>query len=348
MIVDDEKLLRNGFRHMADWNSKGIQIISEAINGKDALEKLKEVHPDVVLTDINMPVMNGIELTKEIKKIYPYIIVIILSGYDDYDYIRESMKNGASDYLLKASIDVDDLCEMLQKLKIQENLFPIVSEMSAEEYPLDFDKTKVLQFLETLNFDDLKSYITILISNNSSLPIEYIQELLRDLFFFIQFQLDHLKLLSKYLKTRKYINSTSITLINDHVSAVEWIQLIIDEIAKSCSATKPVSKIKIENVLEIIKSDFKEPNLSLSSIADRLYMNKNYLCDIFKSETNTTINQYIADIRINEAKKLMRTTNKSLYTISEIVGYADYNYFSRVFKKKMGIPPSEYYKMYSK
>lgn len=113
MIVDDEKLLRNGFKHMTDWDSKGIHIISEAINGQDALIKIQQNIPDIVLTDINMPVMNGIELTKRIKESYPNIIVIVLSGYDDYEYVRESMKYGASDYLLKASVDTDEIFDLL-------------------------------------------------------------------------------------------------------------------------------------------------------------------------------------------------------------------------------------------
>lgn len=351
MIVDDEKLLRSGFRHMTDWESKGIQIVGEAINGEDALNKLENIQPDVVLTDINMPVMNGIDLTKQIKAKYPHIIVIILSGYDDYKYIRESMKYGASDYLLKASIDVDGIYEMLHKLNISNNdaFLLNASTIGTDMEPiLQFDKEKILNHLELQQFKNLKIYITEAVKRTSQKDIPLLQDSLRDLFFFIHFHLDRLNLLSKYFEKRKYINNSSVGLITDLAKAIEWISILIDEIEKSCETASPKHKDKIKKVIDIINKQYHEPKLTLSSIAQDLYVNKNYLCDIFKLETGTTINQYISDIRINSAKELIRKSQMTLNDISEKVGYSDYNYFSRVFKKKMGLTPSSYQKMYGK
>ena len=349
MIVDDEKLLRNGFRHMTDWASKGIEIISEAMNGEDALEKLQHVEPDVVLTDINMPVMNGIELTKRIKTLYPHIIVVILSGYDNYDYIRDSMKNGANDYLLKASIDVDDIYEMLQKLHIEEkNNFLSSANSPGEETPMVFDDQKIINFIELKQFQYLTDYVINVLRENEECPISSLQDILRDLLFFIQFHLDRLNALSTYLKRRKYLHSSSVNMITDMASAIDWVSLVLSEITKNCESGASQHKTKVNEIIAIITDDYANPDLTLSFIAEKLFLNKNYLCDIFKAETGATINQYIATTRINAAKELIRQGQWSLTMISEQVGYKDYNYFSRVFRKKLGISPREYGKMYDK
>lgn len=346
MIVDDEKLLRKGFQYMTNWQSKGIEVVAEASNGTDALAKLETTNVDVILTDINMPVMNGIELTKQVKNLYPQIIVVVLSGYDDYNFIRESMKNGASDYLLKASIDIEELYETLKKLTI--------SKKGHLNIPVDtisdnlwYNEGVVLDFLEIKEFDKLKTYIFSLIENSNNFTIFNLQENLRDLFFFIQFHLERLNQYSEDIEKRKFVNSNSVSLINDYNSAFEWVSFLLDEFEKKYNHIISPHKQKIDRVNKYVIQNYNHPDLSLSTIACELHLNKNYLCDIFKSETGFTINQFIINTRINYAKEFIRNNDDfSLQEISEKVGYSDYNYFSRVFKKITGMSPRSYSKMY--
>jgi two-component system response regulator YesN len=117
IIVDDEKLLRQGFIHMTDWSEYGFRIIGEASNGSEALRLIEENHPDIVVTDIRMPVMDGIELTRIIKARFPAIQVIILSSYNDFDYVRETLTLGALDYLLKPKMEYKELLNLLEKAR---------------------------------------------------------------------------------------------------------------------------------------------------------------------------------------------------------------------------------------
>ncbi len=117
LIVDDEKLLRQGFIHMTDWSEHGFQIAGEASNGSEALRRIEETHPDIVVTDIRMPVMDGVELTRIIKTRFPAIQVIILSSYNDFDYVRETLKLGALDYLLKPKMEYKELLNLLEKAR---------------------------------------------------------------------------------------------------------------------------------------------------------------------------------------------------------------------------------------
>ncbi len=117
LIVDDEILIRVGLRSAVDWQTHGFEIAGEASNGKEALAKLMEGNVDILLTDIKMPEMDGIELLEEIKKRKLQVKSIVLSCHDDYEYVREALKLGAHDYLLKLSLNPEKLLHMLAELR---------------------------------------------------------------------------------------------------------------------------------------------------------------------------------------------------------------------------------------
>lgn len=100
MIVDDQRLMREGLKTILDLE-EDISVIHLAENGEDALNKIKSEEPDVVLMDIWMPTMNGVECTAAIKKEYPQIKVVILTTYDDDEFIIDALCNGAEGYILK-------------------------------------------------------------------------------------------------------------------------------------------------------------------------------------------------------------------------------------------------------
>ena len=115
LIVEDEYLLRQGIRNMIDWEQEGYLIIGEASNGVEALQVIEEQVPHIVITDIVMPIMNGIELSSILSKRYPMIQMIVLSGHDDFAYVKKTLMNGAVDYILKTALAPDILIEVLHK-----------------------------------------------------------------------------------------------------------------------------------------------------------------------------------------------------------------------------------------
>lgn len=117
MVVDDEKLIMDDFIESFDWKANGFEIVTTASNGKQALTKFKELMPQIVITDIKMPLMDGLELVKEIRKISHNTKVLLLSSYGEFEYAKEAIKYGVEEYILKTELSVKDLKEKLLTIK---------------------------------------------------------------------------------------------------------------------------------------------------------------------------------------------------------------------------------------
>jgi len=120
MIVDDETIFRKGLRKMIASLGREWQVIGEAQNGVEALKRMEQACPDLLITDIRMPLMDGIQLQRVVKNRFPHTACIVLSGHDEFAYARESLKAGARDYLLKP-IERQELHAALEQVK-QERL----------------------------------------------------------------------------------------------------------------------------------------------------------------------------------------------------------------------------------
>ena len=115
MIIDDEFIMRQGIRYMMNWEQEGYEVVGEASNGKEALDRLEELKPDIILCDIAMPVMDGLDFIKIVRKKYPDIQILVLSSYDRFDYVRQALLNGAADYVLKPTLNPEMLLNMVSK-----------------------------------------------------------------------------------------------------------------------------------------------------------------------------------------------------------------------------------------
>ncbi|TMV51519.1 response regulator [Paenibacillus mesophilus] len=115
MLVDDEILVRLGIKSLIDWESHGYEYVGDAPDGRQALALMERDPADIVLTDIVMPHMDGLELIEAVKKRYPHTRIIVLSSHNEYEYVRKAMKLGVDDYLLKASMKPDELLGMLRE-----------------------------------------------------------------------------------------------------------------------------------------------------------------------------------------------------------------------------------------
>lgn len=116
LIVDDELLVRVGLKTLINWSENGFKIVGEAKNGEEAIDLFDKYDPDILLTDIKMPKMEGLELIQKLKKKKKNIKSIILSHYDDFSYAKEAIKLGACDYILKSELSSENLLRILNKV----------------------------------------------------------------------------------------------------------------------------------------------------------------------------------------------------------------------------------------
>ena len=117
-FVEDEVVTREGIRDNLDWEANGFEFCGEASDGEMALPMLRTVRPDVLITDIKMPFMDGLQLSKIVRERMPFVKIVILSGHDEFEYAQEAIKLGVTDYLLKP-VTVQKLQGTLQKLSTQ-------------------------------------------------------------------------------------------------------------------------------------------------------------------------------------------------------------------------------------
>ena len=117
MLVDDEEEVRKAMIRQMDWERLGFTVVGDAENGQEALEKLEQLEPEVIMTDIRMPYMDCLTLTARIREKYPSIKILIFSGYDDFEYAQQAIKLNVTEYILKP-VNGEELAEILNRIKI--------------------------------------------------------------------------------------------------------------------------------------------------------------------------------------------------------------------------------------
>jgi len=121
LIVDDEFLVRLGLKTLIDWEAYGFKIVGEAANGKEALEVIERTNPDILLTDIKMPVMDGLTFIEEVRKRKKNVQVVVLSNHDDFSYAQKAIEYGVTQYILKSELSEANICALLSNLSNTSN-----------------------------------------------------------------------------------------------------------------------------------------------------------------------------------------------------------------------------------
>jgi len=523
LIVDDEYFIREGLAKDVDWASIGVEVVGSAQNGLEAIEKIEALHPDIILADIYMGTMSGMEMAERLRDAQNDVKIIFLSGYDDFGYMQKALEVKAFDYLLKPALSTELLSSVARaaeeitrernlQCKIaalesnlaaglalaQERFFEevngnvLTSEWEERAATLGIPTAKHLYCVAEIEPDDndsaggnaappsrLLAIREIAAEYTSSLPfrmallhkthvvlvlcvqekngsaetfdllLEKIRKLIRglakttctigvsrvtdsvlgvaacrseastslsykvtvgndcvihitDLPRTDHTQIFYPKMAEKRLiealetlhaeritraatgfmdalvqrgvtpvqiraalaelisvLTRKFLEwdmdiyenfrafwMNPDSLLAKHQSVTELCNWLTEILLKASSEldTSRSAGIKgiVAQIQQLINEKYADADLSLSMLADKVYLSSAYLSKLYKKETGETYVEYLTFVRMREAKKLLKSTHLKASEIGMRVGYPNAQYFSVLFKKTCGMSPIEY------
>ena len=526
-LVEDEVVVREGIKKNIDWASNGLEFCGEARDGELAFPLIQKLRPDIVITDIKMPFMDGLTLSKLIKKELPETEIIILTGYEEFEYAKEAIKIGVLEYLTKPISSEDLLIEVnkaadkvrekrkeqdlkekynsemiensrMEKADLFQNLVSGKCSMSelldmAEKTELDISavwynlilfraqSTKHAQDEYSESYVDLEKKLIVLCESLGSIHfdrnldghailikadseeeleakqrelIEKVENMLQGYkhiayfggvgtsvnrmtsiaesfesasraFAHRYFVADNKFLYSKdsnssvsasendefnirdvdisrvdksrieeflkvgssdelqyfvedftenvgdhfmdslmfrqyivmdtYFRVVSFVESLSHSrdeissidmqsgVLNSSESSIKYIEEILAQgiALREATASNKYGEV-VDRAMNYIKENYGEEELSLNTLASYVNMSPNHLSMIFSQQTGQTFIKYLTDYRINKAKELLRCTSKKSSEICEEVGYRDPHYFSYLFKKSVGVTPTQY------
>lgn len=355
LVVDDEKMPREILREYLPWEELRVDRIEEAEDGTQALELARQHRPDIVISDVKMPRMNGLELAAAVRELYPDCQFIFLSGYTDKEYLKGAIKLKAASYVEKP-IDLEELTAVLREVTAEleaharpdPNLVFYRGEDGDFSLPGNgqvyvFDKSVFSELSNRIRHKrrsetmDLLGEIYRDIRRCEATP----PEVIRNLYCQIVFAL---------LSAAESRHITAVTEQGDYLLYTAAKQPTLRQLWEALSAAIQAYFQAVESnaqdivtrVDEYLAAHYADSTLTVQTMASDLGFVHTYLCNAYKKNCGHTINQKLTELRINRAKLLLADPSRKLYEVAHAVGYADGKYFVKLFTKEVGIPPKLY------
>lgn len=375
MIVDDERNVRNVLRQLGEWERLGITKLLEAANGIEALEIIEKEEPDIVFTDIKMPKMSGMELIEKIKERPFKGKIILVTGYDDYTFMRKAIQLNSFDYLLKP---------------IEEEAFQAVLEKAVEAVKVEaaegVEKEEILEEAMRLR----ESRLITAICRGERMDEDAVANLIPDeeemdmtlLSFYGKHRPEvHIEALDEELRSRRigrafpYLDRDGLCIVitakDQWIYVEEWVsknisvpvRLVQDKFdshrsigdvfeglfreldRKQYRTIRRPDEMEAERrnqeIVSYLRTYYME-DISLEKLSKMFFLTREHISRTFKKETGMTLSKFVTQLRINQAKSWLLETEESIYSIATMLGYQDEKYFSKLFKKVTGMTPFEY------
>ena len=409
-LADDEIVVREGIRESFPWDETPYTLVGEAPDGEMALPIIRDTNPDIVITDIKMPFMDGIELCRTLRAQMPWIGIIVLSGYDEFEYARQCLQLGVREYLVKP-INSENLREALDKVSRQlederkaiehaaslrnrlgndEHLVreKLIASLYSEDAAAE-DAVNVLKHLESMGCNVIAPYYAVVdaafdpasegqavaytLSESSggvmhSTPTRTGSALLvlgdtaedaeerayafasslvqeaertgcKDIRIGIGEIVDAPEDILKSFKAARHIRHI-LTDRADEKSVILGTREMGD-VSGDANTPAMISEAKL-----YMSQHFTDPNLMLQDVAKAVGMSNSRFSTVFSQTGGQTFTEYLIYLRLNKAKEMLRTTAVKSSQIARESGYNDSHYFSYIFKKNVGMTPSEYRSQY--
>jgi len=367
MLIDDEASVLVGLRLLIDWRKNDAEICGSFQNPVLALEAAKDIQPDLIITDIEMPEISGLDLIVYLQTACPGSTCVILSAYNDFQYAQRAIELGVFRYLLKP-LPEDALLTLIKDVKSLKKAHPFNIEQ-AELRSLvvkeilvngtDFHYSKSLPFYRDLYQKNVLMMVFLPISRDKAPDFETLRQSLKPICMF-QSKGEFVLLLDASLnpniketlqdvwkgQEEIHISRPFLGLDTGHTILCDRKEKADSQGQSNRDEPSPLgnSQQAVQKAVEYIRAHYMEHDFRLSSVAEALYMNNSYLSYIFREKTGKTMFQYLLDVRMQEARELLRRADLSVAEIGYRVGYAIPNNFYGAFKKYYHESPRSYQK----
>ncbi len=341
MIIDDDINVRKCLRQLIPWPDTGCEIVAEASNGAEGLERFHAARPDVVISDLKMPEMSGEELCTRIRAISDHVAIIFLSAYEDFNAARQALHYGVTEYILKPidSKKLRQITELLRQLSsafgnrsfvrglLQGNSFPQGLSLELQNRNTEYFEA----FFQKLS-DSLETDFALLLNVCAALV-----NLLFD-------TLEKSQASNQPLDWQRQTALAELSGFSRKADATAFCQELYFSYLKGQppAAKQSFGNRTVEQVKLYIMKNLNWQQLGLPAIAAHFGFSEDYLSKIFKRETNENITAYITCLRLNHACRLLKNTQLTISEIALACGYSSTNYFCRSFKSKLEVTPNEY------
>jgi len=381
LMVEDEAIVRLGLRHLVRWEEFGIRWEAEASNGREAIAILESGPIDVVVTDIRMPEMDGIELVKWIKERNLDVQIVVVSSYNDFAYVQEALRLGVADYLHKPTMTKEEIEAALRRIVARldqakraapledvsppESLQALLASLPEGGEPFGH-RGSAAAALAAAPFQDGYRLVLLRLANEQA--DEAIRSSIRSLLNGFALRLkgtvtaspangtfawlmpagrdgeDH-ELDRVLTEARRSIaNLLQATLqygASDVYRSAEELLVAYEEAAARTAETAAGYHQSVRMAKEYVDRHFRS-DLTLAECARHVHVSPGHLSRLFPKELGMSFSDYVTRKRLEHASVLLRSTNKKVHQISEEAGYQNPHYFSKQFKEAFGVTPREY------
>jgi len=299
-----------------DWKTYGIGLVATAVNGKQGFLKYKKYCPNIIISDIKMPFMDGLEMIRQIKAQSTSVYFVILTGYSEFSYAKEAIALGANGYILKDEITEEAIKRVLDPIKAEIKERAEISSWAIQKEIQSFPESQPPNL--TVAIQNIQNHFERFLTGSN---IEDYDQLEHNIVEQIKYAYSHYGNLNFFEPPH----------IRSETDLLQWIISQLSIIHQW--GPKMVQKLSpaVTSAMMFIQKNYATKNLNIQMVANEVFLSPNWLSALFKKETGQTVNGYITDVRIKKASELLLQGKYKVYEIAEMVGYGSSQYFSKVF-----------------
>ena len=332
VIIDDESIVIQGLAAIIKRLGLDAEVVGSADNGLDGLAVIRQNHPDVVITDIRMPGLDGLSMIEEVREEFDDIDFIVISGYTDFVYTKRAISLGVVDYLDKP-LTIEKIREVFSRIEARKNT-------EAKTLPMQMGDELVINALILEDAELLRTETEAFLKK---LDIQHpsLGSLKEACYRFLCVVQEIYAGQRKKYDDSFLIPCSEIMKIESRDEVFDYVRTNVFHIASIMETSLLGSDNKIINRLLQYINDNYDKDIGLAELSDMAGLNPAYLSILFKGEVGTSYVKYLTNLRMEKAKKFLNEGNK-VADVSAMVGYNNYRYFCDIFKKHVGMTPTEY------